>query len=136
MMVKAISSYMAFGSKKEGGSGVEFRPGKKITSSRAIMTKPSRISWFSSSDSPPLAKRPDAADLILHYFNIRSDYKGLALWSQKILDLKTPNPTLPSSSPNVHSKAQLRRLDEQVKTQKGYDITSQGKSYLQRFEYQ
>ena len=48
-----------------------------------------------------------------------------------MLALNPKSPELKTRLSSVRSKALLKRLDEQVKTQKGYDVFSQGKSYLQ-----
>jgi len=57
MMVKAISSYMALDPKKKADPALNFALAK-IYFEQGYYDKASRISWFSSSDSPPLAKRP------------------------------------------------------------------------------
>ncbi len=80
---------------------------------------------------PRSAKTRDAADLILNYFNTTADFKGLIFWSQKMLALNLPNPSLRSYLKTVHSKALLNRLDKEVETSHGYNLVDQGGSYLQ-----
>ena len=130
MMVKAITNYMAIDPKKKSDPTLNFALAKSYFEQgyypRAFKDLYDLMKRF-----PNSKEAPDAADLILSYFNTRSDYKGLASWSEKMLALNPPNATLKTHLAEVHSKAQLRRLDEAVKTQKGYDVMNQGKSYLQ-----
>jgi tetratricopeptide (TPR) repeat protein len=129
MMVKAISSYMRLDPKKKNDPALNFALCKSYFEQgyygRAIKDLYNLMKRF-----PSTHEASDSADLILSYFNTRSDFKGLATWSEKLLALKLPNKELQAHLEDVHSKAQLHRLDEQVKSQKGYDVTSQGRSYL------
>ncbi len=80
---------------------------------------------------PNTPKTRDAADLILNYYNTTANFKELIYWSQRLLALHLPNPSLRAYLKNVHSKALLNRLDKDVETAHGYNLFNQGRSYLQ-----
>jgi tetratricopeptide (TPR) repeat protein len=129
MMVKAISSYMKLDPKKKDDPALNFALCKAYFEQgyygRAVKDLYGLMKRFPNSH-----EAVDSADLILSYFNTRSDFKGLASWSKKLMDLHNPNKQLQAHLEDVHSKAQLHRLDEQVKQAKDYDVASQGRSYL------
>lgn len=129
MLVKAIQNYMVLNSKKKDDPSLVFAIAKALFEqgyyNRALKDLYTVVKRF-----PSTHEATDATDLILHYFNMRNDYKGLVSWSEQLMALKLP-PSLRTRLTDVHSKAQLHRLNEQVKTQKGYDVMAQGKSYLQ-----
>jgi tetratricopeptide (TPR) repeat protein len=130
MMVKAITSYMAIDPKKKNDPALNFALAKAYFE-QGYYDRAFKDLYGIMSRFPSARETADAADLILSYFNTRSDYKGLASWTEKMLALNLTDSNLKAHLNDVHSKAQLHRLDEQVKTQKGYDVMSQGKSYLQ-----
>ena len=80
---------------------------------------------------PAAPEVASAAELILNYYNTRSDFKGLVKVSDKMLALKPRGDELGRRLASVRSKALVKRLDEQIKGQKGFDQFAQGKSYLQ-----
>lgn len=129
LMVKAVSSYMALDPKKRDDPALNFALAKSYFE-QGYYAKAINDLYGIMKRFPTAKETPDAADLILHYYNTRSDYPGLVKWSEKMLALKTPNPTLIAHLQDVRSKAQLRQIDEAVKTTKDYDVTAQGKSYL------
>ena len=130
LLVKAITSYIALDPKKKNDPALTFALAKAYYEqgyyNRAFTDLYAFMKKF-----PASRESEGAADLILHYFNTRSDFKGLAQWTTKMLSIGLKNPTLVAHLQDVNSKAQLKRLDEQVKTRKGYDVLSQGRSYLQ-----
>ena len=130
LMVKAVESYMAMRPQKRQDASLRFALAKAYYEQgyyeRAIGDLYKIVAQF-----PSAKESGDAADLILNYYNTRGDFKNLAFWSNKMLALNSTNSSLKSRLKDVAAKAQLRQLDEQVKTQKNYDVTSQGKSYLQ-----
>jgi tetratricopeptide (TPR) repeat protein len=130
LLVKAIRTYQAFDKKKNNDPALVFSLAKTYYEQGYYDHALEDLYQFMKR-FPTSAETTSAAELILNYFNIRSDFKGLVTWSQKMLALNIPNQALKVRLADVRSKALLKRLDEQVKTQKGYDIFSQGKSYLQ-----
>lgn len=130
LLVKAIKLYMEFDKSKRNDPQLKFTLAKTIYEQG--LYDQALASLFNFMKAFPNSKDVEsAADLILEYFNIRSDFKGIADWSQKIINLKLPNSSLNARMTQIHSKALLKKLDEQVKSQKGYDMLSQGKSYLE-----
>ena len=72
----------------------------------------------------------DAANLILDYFNIKSDYQGLMEWGGKILALNLPNQELNAKVKEIREQAKYKKLQAQVETSSSFDGFAQGKSYL------
>jgi TolA-binding protein len=130
LLVKAILTYQAFDPKKKEDPELNFALAKTYYEQGFYLRSLEMLYGFMKK-YPGSSDVSGAAELILNYFNIRSDFKGLVDWSQKMLALNPKSPELQKRLAEVHSKALLKRLDEQVKSQKGYDVFSQGKSYLQ-----
>lgn len=72
----------------------------------------------------------DAANLVLDYFNIKSDYQGLMDWGGKILALKLPNEELNNKVKTIREQAKYKKLQSQVESSSSFDGFAQGKSYL------
>jgi tetratricopeptide (TPR) repeat protein len=72
----------------------------------------------------------DAANLILDYFNIKSDYQGLMDWGGKILALNLPNEELNTKVKAIREQAKYKKLQAQVESSSSFDGFAQGKSYL------
>lgn len=72
----------------------------------------------------------DAGELILDYFNTRSDFKGLESWSKQILALNLPNAGFNRKLADIAKQAHSNELHEKIKLSSGYDDFAQGKSYL------
>jgi tetratricopeptide (TPR) repeat protein len=72
----------------------------------------------------------DASELILDYFNTKSDYGGMKVWSEKLLDLKIPNQALNQKLARVRKQAGSKEIHEKIRSLAGYDDFAQGKSYL------
>ncbi len=130
MMVKAIDSYMALVPAKRNDQQLRFARSKAFYEQgyydRAIDDLYNVVKQF-----PHSKEAKDAVDLILSYYNTRSDFKGLAVWSKKLQAVAGLDSDVQRRLKDVYSKSQLRRLEEQVKTQKDYDVAAQSKSYLE-----
>lgn len=130
LLVKSINSYMAIDPKKKNDAALSFALAKAYYDQGYYKTAFTNLYAFIKK-FPNAREAEGAADLVLHYYNTRSDFKGLATATDKMLKLGVKNATLVAHLKEVNSKAQLKRLDEQVKTRKGYDVLSQSRSYLQ-----
>ncbi len=130
LLVKAIRAYQAFKPKKKNDPDLVFTLAKTYYEQGFYDHALEDLYQFMKR-YPEGREVPSAVELILNYFNTRSDFKSIVDWSDKMLALKPRNAELRTRLQSVRSKALLKRLDEQVKTQKGYDQFAQGKSYLQ-----
>ncbi|MGZ3744211.1 MAG: hypothetical protein ACXVBQ_10145, partial [Pseudobdellovibrionaceae bacterium] len=72
-----------------------------------------------------------AVDIGLDYYNIRSDFKGLVDFSQKMMAINSLPPKLRTRLQSVKAKALLKKIDEEVKSKSNYDAFSQGKIYFE-----
>jgi TolA-binding protein len=72
----------------------------------------------------------DSANLILDYYNIKSDFQGLMDWGGKILALNLPNKELNEKVKTIREQAKYKKLQAQVETSDSFDGFAQGKSYL------
>lgn len=72
----------------------------------------------------------DAANLIMDYYNIKSDYQGLMDWGGKILALNLPNAELNAKVKGIREQAKYKKLQSQVESAANFDGFAQGKSYL------
>lgn len=72
----------------------------------------------------------DSTNLILDYFNIKSDYEKLILWCDKILALKLPNNEVNSLVSKVREQGKHKNLQAKVESSANFDGLSQAKSYL------
>jgi len=130
LLVKAIRVYQAFDEKKKNDPALNFALAKTYYEQGYYDHALGDLYQFMKR-YPNSKEVGSASELILNYFNTRSDFKGLVDWSQRMLALGLTDKELRQHLQDVRSKALLKRLDERVKSQKGYDVFSQGKSYLQ-----
>ncbi|PWU19022.1 MAG: hypothetical protein C5B49_06410 [Bdellovibrio sp.] len=130
LLVKAIRTYMAFDPKQQNDPGLNFSL-CKIYYEQGFYDHALDDLLQYMKRFPNSRDVENATDLILSYFNTRSDFKGLTEWTQKILALNLPNTKLNQRLKDTHAKAVLRKLDEQIKTTQGFDMFAQGKTYLQ-----
>ncbi|MDH4467108.1 MAG: hypothetical protein QE271_03550 [Bacteriovoracaceae bacterium] len=73
----------------------------------------------------------DAANLILDYYNIKSDFAGLMESGAKILALNLPNAELNQKVKEIREQAKYKKLQAQVESSASFDGFAQGKSYLE-----
>jgi hypothetical protein len=79
---------------------------------------------------PTTSYAVDSANLILDYFNIKSDFNGLMDWGGKILALNLPNAELNNKVKEIREQAKYKKLQAQVESSASFDGFAQGKSYL------
>ena len=79
---------------------------------------------------PTTSYAVDSANLILDYFNIKSDFNGLMEWGGKILALNLPNAELNNKVKEIREQAKYKKLQAQVESSASFDGFAQGKSYL------
>jgi hypothetical protein len=79
---------------------------------------------------PTSEQAVSAANLILDYFNIKSDFDGLVSWGNKILALNLPNKELNEKVNQIKEQAKVKKLQAQVESSANFDGFAQGKSYL------
>ncbi len=72
-----------------------------------------------------------AGDMILDYFNTKSDFDGLVEWSGKILATGISNKNFIAKVNQIREQARLKKLQSQVEASGSFDTFSQGKSYLE-----
>jgi tetratricopeptide (TPR) repeat protein len=131
LLVKAIKTYMELQKTKKNDPQLNFVLAK-TTYEQGLYTV-ALEDLLSFLKNYPHAKNESegAADLILDYFNTRSDFKGLVKWTQKILTLPKLSADLRKRMETVKAKALLKKLDEEVKNNKSYDAFAQGKIYFE-----
>ncbi len=131
LLLRAINTYMQFNPKKKNDPQLNFALAKGIYEQglyqRALNDLLNFVARFPSSTKEAEA----ATDLMLDYFNTRSDFAGLAKWSQKLLAQKTLPASLRARLDKVKSKAMMKQIDEQVKSKANYDPFAQGKVYFE-----
>lgn len=130
LLVKAIQTYQNFDKKMKNDPSLNFTLAKTFYEQGYYTRALNDLLQFMK--KYPAAKEVEAAaDLILDYFNTRNDVKNLVAWTQKMLDVNPRSSSLVSRLKDVKSKGLLKRLDEEMKSKKDYDVFAQGKSYLQ-----
>ncbi len=130
LLVKSIRAYMAYDKKKARDPQLSFALAK-TTFEQGFYDK-ALTGLYNFMKAYPTSKDvPSAGELIFEYHNIRGDFPGLTKWAQMILTLNLPNKDFVARVRDIKQKALLKKLDEDVKTRKGYDAFNQGKSYLQ-----
>ena len=130
LLVKSIRSYQAFDKRKKADPELNFALAKTLYE-QGYYGRALNDLYLFMKVYPKASQVTPASELILNYFNIRSDFKGLVTWTDKMLRLNPVDPKLRDRLKTVKSKALLRRLDEDVKSRKGYDVFAQSKSYLE-----
>jgi hypothetical protein len=79
---------------------------------------------------PAATQAVDAGDLILDYFNTRSDFTGLEYWANQMAQLKLPQIEFNDRLAKMRELAKSKVVQEKVRSVSGYDEFAQGRSYL------
>jgi tetratricopeptide (TPR) repeat protein len=131
LLLKSVNLYMTFNPAKKNDPQLNFVIVKGIYEQGLYSQALPEIANFIKRFPKSTTECEAAADLLLDYFNTRSDFKGLTEWSQKLLAIPSLPPSLRTRLTTVKSKAMLKQIDEQVKGKTGYDPFAQGKVYFE-----
>lgn len=131
LLVKALQSYMIFKPKEKKNPKTNFVLAKTYFEQGLYNKALNDLHKFVSTYPNSKTEVEASVDLILDYFNTRSDFNGLVTWSQKLLAIQQLPKDLKTRLQGVKSKALLKKLDEEVKSKKGFDPFSQGKIYFE-----
>jgi hypothetical protein len=72
----------------------------------------------------------DSANLILDYYNVKSDFAGIIKASDRILGMKLPNKELNEKVSKIREQAKYKKLQAKVQSSANFDGMAIGKSYL------
>ena len=79
---------------------------------------------------PSHPRAVDSANILLDYYNIRSDYEGLEKALKKLISMKIRNPAFAQKLVQMQRQAQSQQLDKMVKSSDDFNDFSQAKSYF------
>lgn len=72
----------------------------------------------------------DAANLVLDYYNVKSDFNAIVRSADRILSFNLPNAELNNKVKQIRDQAKMRKLQEKVESSATFDGVATGKSYL------
>jgi tetratricopeptide (TPR) repeat protein len=131
LLLKAISAYMAFKPEKKKDPQMNFVVAK-TTYEQGLYDQALQDLLRIMKEFPAATKEVEASsELILDYYNTRSDFAGLSTWTAKMLAIKTLPEPLRKRISSINSNALSKKIDESVKKKEDYDPFAQGKLYLQ-----
>jgi hypothetical protein len=131
LLLKTVQTYMTFNPKKKNDAQLNFVLAKGIYEQGLYTQALPGLVNFVAKFPNATTECEAATDILLDYFNTRSDFKGLTQWSQALLNIRSLSPALRARLQTVKSKALLRQIDEQVKSKANYDPFAQGKVYFE-----
>jgi TolA-binding protein len=129
LMIKAVQSYMAFDPKKKSDPKLNFVLCKARYEQGFYTEALGELLDFMQK-FPHTHYAADAGELILDYYNARSDFEGLVAWADRILRIKTLDRAFLAKVSKIKDQAESKKLQEYVKKDTNYDAFEQGKSYL------
>jgi len=130
LLVKAIQTYMAFDPKQKNSERLNFVL-HKATYDQGQYDQAIPDLYAFIKKHPNSKHATDAGELILDYYNTRSDYAGLLTWSDKLLTLKIPDKPFNAKLTQIREQARARKLEGEIKSLDSYDAFSEGKGYLE-----
>jgi hypothetical protein len=129
LLIASVKAFMAFEPAKKNDPGLQLIA-LKAEYEQGFFPESLENLFGLMKKFPKTTQAVDAGNLILDYFNTRSDFSGLSYWSDRMRDLKLPNAAFNAKLAQVGKQAKSRVLQEKVKETQGYDEFSEGKSYL------
>lgn len=130
LLIEALNIYMRFDKSKQRDPKTNFILAKAFYDQGFYDISFGKLVQFMKR-FPKSKYAVDSVNLILDYFNIKSDFKELVNWSNRILAFRLPNAEINNMLKKVREQAKMKKLEQQVETASGYDGLAQGKSYLQ-----
>jgi tetratricopeptide (TPR) repeat protein len=80
---------------------------------------------------PASSQAARSGELVLDYFNVRSDFEGLALWSGKLQGARIADAAFTRKLAAIRSRSEARLVQEKVRSSGDFDEFAQGRSFLQ-----
>lgn len=131
LLLKAIAAYMAFKPAKKKDPQMNFVVAK-TTYEQGLYDRALLDLLRIMKEFPAATKEVEASsELILDYYNTRSDFAGLSTWTGKMLEIKTLPEALRKRISSINANALSKKIDESIKKKEDYDPFAQGKLYLQ-----
>lgn len=129
MLIKAVKSYMAFDPKKKNDPGTVFLLIKSEYEQGFLPESLDKLYEFIKA-FPRTAQARDASELILDYFNTKSDFTAISFWADRIGSVRGLDPAYRKRLTLLAKQSKSRLLEEKIKEAKGYSEFAVGKSYL------
>jgi len=129
LLIESLKLLMEFDPSKKQDAQTNFALAKAIYDQGFYQPALPRLLDFMKK-FPTTKYAVDSANLILDYFNIKSDFQGLMDWGGKILALNLPNQELNNKVKTIREQAKYKKLQAQVESSSSFDGFAQGKSYL------
>ncbi len=127
LLIEALKSYMNFDSSKRKDPKTNYSLAKAYYDQGFYQSALPKLYGYIKK-FPKAKYSADAADLILDYYNVKSDFKGIIRASNKILSMKIPNAALNSKVSQIRDQAKLQKLQKIVHNNASGGST--GESYL------
>jgi len=129
LLIESLSLYKRFDKSKAKDPKTNFSLAKAKYDQGFYSTALGELMGFMKK-FPKSKYTEDAANLILDYFNVKSDFKGIVRWSDKILALKIPNSSLNKRVAAIQEQAKLKKLQKSVQSSNAFAGGSTAKGYL------
>jgi len=127
LLIEALKNYMRFDKSKVKDPKTNYSLAKAYYDQGFYQSALPKLYGYIKK-FPKAKYSADAADLILDYYNVKSDFKGIIRASNKILAMKIPNASLNSKVSQIRDQAKLQKLQKIVHNNAGGGST--GESYL------
>ncbi len=128
LLIESIKNYMRFDTSKRKDPKTNYSLAKAYYDQGFYkMALPKLYTYMKRFPNHKHAQ--DASDLVLDYYNVKADFKGIISASNKILSMKLPNKSLNSKVAQIRDQAKLKKLQKIVHNSAGTS-SSTGESYL------
>jgi tetratricopeptide (TPR) repeat protein len=129
LMLRALDSYIASSDKRKTDPALAFLRAK-TRYEQGILPESLEELYGVARRFPGTAQATQSGEIILDYFNVRSDFEGLGHWSGRLLSLKMTDTVFNGKLTAIQNQAESKVLREKVRQVAGYDEFAQGQSYL------
>ncbi len=130
LLIESIKNYMRFDPSKKRDPKTNYSFAKAHYD-QGFYRKALPMLYSYMKRFPKHSHAEDASNLVLDYYNVKSDFKGIINASNKILAMKLPNSSINSKVAAIRDQAKLKKLQKIVHNKAG-SSSSTGQSYLQQ----
>lgn len=129
LLIEGLKLYMKFDPKKKKDAKTNFALTKAYYDQGYYDKALGKLISFMRK-FPSTKYATDAANLILDYYNVKSDFEGIIKASDRILAMNLPNSDLNAKVKKIKEQAKYKKLQSKVQSSANFDGVATGKSYL------
>ena len=129
LLIRALDTYIAASDARKSNASLAMLRAK-TRYEQGVFPQSLEELFSVASRFPATLQAAQAGELILDYFNVRSDNEALSQWSGRLLGLHIADGAFRQKLLAIQARSTSLVLDERVRHAPGFDEFAQGQSYL------